>query len=97
MKNITISLDDETARRARVRAAERDMSLSRYMGELVHRDIRHSREYEEAMQRYLSSTLVIRMQPGERLPTREELHDRAAFRSQDDAPARSAPVPQVDP
>jgi len=97
MKNITITLDEETARRARVRAAERDMSLSRYMGELVQKDIRHSREYEEAMRRYLSSTLVIRRQPGERLPTREELHDRAALRSQEKAPSPSKPVPRVDP
>jgi hypothetical protein len=97
MKNITITLDEETARRARVRAAERDMSLSRYMGELVEKDIRHSREYEEAMQRYFRSTLVIRMQPGERLPTREELHDRAALRSQEQAPGPPSPVPRVDP
>lgn len=97
MKNITITLDEETARRARVRAAERDMSLSRYVGELVQRDIRHSREYEEAMQRYFSSKLVIRLQPGERLPTREELHDRAALRSQEQAPGQPIPVPRVDP
>jgi hypothetical protein len=97
MKNITITLDEETARRARVRAAERDMSLSRYMGELVEKDIRHSREYEEAMQRYLSSTLVIRFQPGERIPTREELHDRAALRSQNETPDQTVPVPRVDP
>jgi hypothetical protein len=97
MKNVTITLDEETARRARVRAAERNMSLSRYMGELVQKDIRHSREYEEAMQRYFSSTLVIRMQPGERLPTREELHDRAALRSQEQAPGPPIPVPRVDP
>lgn len=80
MKNITVTLDEETARRARVRAAERDMSLSRYLGELVHKDISASDEYQEAMQRYFSNNLVIRRQPGERRPTREELHDRAAIR-----------------
>lgn len=80
MKNVTITLDEETARRARVRAAERDMSVSRYVGELVRKDIRGSDEYQEAMQRYFSSNLVIRRQPGERYPTREELHDRAAVR-----------------
>jgi hypothetical protein len=81
MKNITITLDKDTARRARVRAAERDMSVSRYIGELVRKDIRSSDEYQEAMQRYLSSNLVIRRQPGERRATRDELHDRAALRS----------------
>lgn len=88
MKNITITLDEETARLARVRAAKRDLSVSRYLGELVHKDIRESREYEEAMQRYFSSTLVIHRQPGERRPTREELHDRAALRSQDETRLR---------
>lgn len=81
MKNITITLDKDTARRARVRAAERDMSVSRYIGELVRKDIRSSDEYQEAMQRYFSSNLVIRRQPGERRATRDELQDRAALRS----------------
>jgi hypothetical protein len=80
MKNITITLDPDTARRARVRAAERNMSVSRYVGELLRKDIREASEYEEAMKRYFSSNFVIRLQPGERLPAREELHDRAALR-----------------
>ena len=80
MKNITITLDADTARRARVRAAERNLSVSRYLGELVRKDIRDSSEYQDAMKRYFSSNLVIRRQPGERHPTREELHDRGALR-----------------
>ncbi len=88
MKNITITLDKETARLARVRAAERDMSVSRYIGELLRKDIRQSREYQEAMQRYLGSGLVIHRQPGERRATREELHDRDALRASDDASTR---------
>ena len=82
MKNITITLDADTARRARVRAAERNLSVSRYVGELVRKDIRESSEYQDAMKRYFSSTLVIRRQPGERLATREELHDRGALRAE---------------
>jgi hypothetical protein len=76
MKNITITLDEETARRARVRAAERNISLSRYLGELLQRDIRESDEYREALQRYFNSDLVIRRRPGEARPSRDELHDR---------------------
>ena len=57
------------------------MSVSRYIGELVHKDIRSSDEYQEAMQRYFSSNLVIHRQPGERRATRDELQDRAALRS----------------
>jgi hypothetical protein len=81
MKNITLTLDADTARQARVRAAERDMSVSRYVGELVRRDIRESREYEEAMKRYFGSNLVIRREPGERRSTREELNDRDGIRA----------------
>lgn len=88
MKNITITLDKETAHLARVRAAERDMSVSRYIGELLRKDIRQSREYQEAMQRYLSSGLVIHRQPGERRPTRDELHDRDVLRSNEKTSAR---------
>jgi plasmid stability protein len=82
MKNITVTLDEDTARRARVRAAERDMSLSRYLGELVRKDIRHSQEYEEAMRRYLSRGPFKELTGSpQRYPTRDELHDRDALRS----------------
>ena len=35
MKNVTITLDEEVARWARIRAAERDTSLSRLVGKLL--------------------------------------------------------------
>lgn len=98
MRNITITLDEETARRARIRAAERDMSLSRYVGELVQRDIRHSREYEEAMRRYLSRGPFKELTGSpQRYPTRDELHDRAALRSEEKEASPAKPVPRVDP
>jgi hypothetical protein len=82
MKNITVTLDEDTARRARVRAAERNISLSRYLGELVRKDIRHSREYEEAMRRYLSRGPFKELTgPPQRYPARDELHDRDALSS----------------
>jgi hypothetical protein len=80
MKNVTITVDAETAAWARVHAAQRNVSLSRFVGELLHRHMRESREYEEAMRRYFSSKLVIRRRPGERHPAREELHDRSGLR-----------------
>ena len=80
VKNVTITLDEETAAWARVHAAQQDVSLSRFVGELLRKHMRESREYQDAMQRYLSSKFVIDLQPGERLPTREEINDRAALR-----------------
>lgn len=92
MRNVTISLDDETARWARVRAAQCDKSLSRYVAELLSRE-RHREpeapptdgpvdvtepEYQAAMKRYLSGPLFdLGIDPR---PTREELYDRAVFR-----------------
>ena len=82
MKNITITLDADTARRARVRAAERNQSVSRYIGELLRKDIRESREYEEAMRGYLSRGPYKELTgPPQRYATREELHERATPRS----------------
>lgn len=80
MKNITITLDDETAARARVEAAERNLSLSRYIGEVLREQMRGHDEYERAMRRFLARKPLPMRAPGERLATREELHDRAALR-----------------
>ena len=82
MKNVTITLDGETAAWARVHAAQRNVSLSRFVGELLHQHMRESREYEEAMRRYLSKGPFKTLKgPPEHYPTRKELHDRVALRS----------------
>ncbi|MND03103.1 hypothetical protein D3C83_227680 [compost metagenome] len=58
------------------------MSLSRFVGELLRRHMRESREYEEAMRRYLSKGPFKALKgPPERYPTREELHERSGVRS----------------
>lgn len=80
MKNVTISLDKETAAWARLHAAERNMSLSRYVGELLRERMQGSRDYEEAMRRYFANRFEFRRKSGERYPTREELHDRPGLR-----------------
>ncbi|HEX9183783.1 MAG TPA: hypothetical protein VF876_11030 [Burkholderiales bacterium] len=48
MKNLKITLGDETARLARIRASEREISLSRYIGEVLRRELRHGDAYEAA-------------------------------------------------
>lgn len=80
MKNVTISLDEKTAAWARIYAARRNMSLSRYLGELLHRQMCESREYESSMKRYLSKKPSLLSTPGEPYPTREELHVRDDLR-----------------
>lgn len=80
MKNVTITLDEKTAAWARTHAAERKMSLSRYIGELLEKTMRQSREYDRAMKRYLARKPVVLRESGERYPTREELHERRRLR-----------------
>lgn len=80
MKNITITLDSDTAARARVKAAEHNMSLSRYIGEVLRKELRHSQEYEHAMRRFLAEKPVRLKRAGERYLTREQANDRAGLR-----------------
>jgi hypothetical protein len=79
MKNVTITLDEETARWARVEAAHRDMSVSRLIGELLREHMRAQATYEDAMRRHLSRAPVMLKDAGS-YPRREELHDRAGLR-----------------
>ena len=80
MKNVTITLDTKTAAWARVYAARHNLSLSRFVGELLRERMQESREYEEAMRRYLASPLTALSGPRQRYPSREVLHERAGLR-----------------
>jgi len=80
MKNITISVDERTAALARVRAAERNMSLSRFVGELLRDEIRYSSEYEAAYKAFLAEQPLDFKGPQDPYPKREELHDRPVLR-----------------
>jgi len=77
MKNVTITLDEKAAAWARVRAAERNMSLSRFVGEMIHEQMRHSREYERAMRAALAAKPMKLEGP---YLKRDELYDRSRFR-----------------
>jgi len=80
MKNITITLDEKTAAWARKHAAGLDMSLSRYVGELLGSTMRESREYERAMRQYLATPPSKLKKRGTRYPNRDELHERHGIR-----------------
>ena len=80
MKNITITLDAETAAWLRVQAAEASKSVSKFVGEILSEKMKHRIEYERAMRHFLSRTPVKLREPGEPLPTREEIYDGPRFR-----------------
>ena len=80
MKNITITLDEETAAWARVHAARASVSLSRFVGEVLRDRMREAREYEEAMRGFLAERPLRLKKPGNRYLTRDEAHDRTGLR-----------------
>ena len=49
MKNVTITMDDKVADWARMEAARRNTSVSRWVGELVAEKIRRDDDYGRAM------------------------------------------------
>jgi plasmid stability protein len=76
VKNITVSLDDDTYRRARVAAAERDTSVSALVkqfltalasGETQHQQLKN--------QEHALRAQITRFRAGARL-SRDELHER---------------------
>lgn len=54
MKNVTIRLEEEVARWARITAAERDTSVSRLVGEMLKAQMATEKRYERARRRYLA-------------------------------------------
>jgi plasmid stability protein len=80
MKNITITLDPETAAWIRVHAAEQNKSVSRLIGEILQEQMKDRREYLRAMHGYLSKPAFDLGGDPEKYPTREEIHDRPRLR-----------------
>lgn len=79
MKNVTVTLNEEVAHWVRVRAAEQDKSVSRFLGDMLHQRMLEEKGYEEAMERFLSRKPSRISEPGV-YPSREDLHDRTSFR-----------------
>ncbi len=83
LKNVTVTLDEETFAKARVRAAERNMSLSRFMSEVLRQELRHESEYEAAFRAWRARKPFPLKGPPQPYPKRAELYDRAAMRAED--------------
>ncbi|MGO9514378.1 MAG: DUF6364 family protein [Steroidobacteraceae bacterium] len=77
MKNVTVSLDDDTYRRARMIAAERDTSISAMVKEFLVRlgsgesQVERLKREERALRERITSFRASDKQ------SRDELHDRA--------------------
>ena len=80
MKNITITLDEETAAWVRIHAAEQNKSVSRLVGEVLQSRMKDRREYQRAMRRYFSKPPFDLTGAPQKYPTRDEIHDRSRIR-----------------
>ena len=82
MKNITITLPEDVARWLRIKAAENERSVSKWLAELLESMQRQEDEYEIAMERFLARARKPRKIEwiDGRKPTREELYDRPGLR-----------------
>jgi len=76
VRNVTISLDEETARWARIEAARHDTSVSRWVGQLLDAQRRSSLDYERAQQSYLTRIGAALKSAEAAYPSRDELHER---------------------
>ena len=76
MKNVTITMDEEVARWARIKAAEQETSVSRLVGDMLREKMMNERSYHLSMRRYLSRKPRRLSEPGASYPTREEIHER---------------------
>jgi len=79
-RNITLSLDEEILREARVLAAERGMSVSAFLREGLADLVERQRGYAKARESALRRLARGRSLGGDRLPSREDLHDRDKLR-----------------
>lgn len=75
MRNVTIRLDDETARWARIEAAKQDTSVSRLVGELLRRHMRDTETYERAHRAYAQRAGKA-ISAGGTYPSRDDVHSR---------------------
>lgn len=75
MKNVTITLPDDLATAARVEAAKQDKSLSRFVADMLEREVgRREVSQREAIEKFLSGPLLPMSDEHGRLPTREEIY-----------------------
>jgi hypothetical protein len=78
LRNVTVSLEENVARWARLEAARRETSVSRLLGEILKERMLEKDSYERAMRRSLATKPFLKTDG--RYLSREEAHDRARLR-----------------
>jgi hypothetical protein len=78
LRNVTITLEEEIARWARMEAARQDTSVSRLLARILRDRMVESDEYALAMRRALARKPFLKTNGS--LLSREELHERSGLR-----------------
>jgi hypothetical protein len=78
LRNITITLEEEVARWARIEAAKEDVSVSRFLAGMLKQRMATQDEYTKAMRRALARKPFLKTDG--RYLSREEAHDRSRLR-----------------
>jgi plasmid stability protein len=76
MKNVTITLSEEMARKARIFAAEHNTSVSKYVGSLLENQLRAEEKYDLKKAKWNAWTPSAINETGAKYATRDELHER---------------------
>jgi hypothetical protein len=78
LRNVTLTLEEDVARWARLEAARQDTSVSRLLAGILKQRMMEADNYEKAKRRYLSRPAFLKSD-GKYL-SREEVHDRDRLR-----------------
>lgn len=78
LRNVTITLEENVARWARMEAARRDTSVSKLLAGILKDRMKEKDSYETSMRRFLARKPFLKTDG--RYLTREETHDRAGLR-----------------
>jgi len=78
LRNVTITLEEEVARWARIRAAEEDSSVSHLVGGLLRQLMQQHERFDRARREFqrLGSSII----SDSPYPRREDLHERSGVR-----------------
>ena len=76
-RNVTITLEEDVARWARIKAAEKDTSVSQLVGDMLKAKMEDDYAYANAMRDHFVMITPVKFEkPGGRFPRRDELYDR---------------------
>jgi hypothetical protein len=78
LRNVTVTLEEQIARWARIEAAKKDTSVSRLLGEILKERMLEVEGYEGSMRRALARKPFLKTDG--RYMSREETHDRNRLR-----------------